>query len=163
MSVVILKDFFLSQALGTLNAQIALSIETGHATGMLRSFLMKKVMGTLVLKTPDAGDTLLCGMARGDATITEIKAAIEMAQVERSMQNQADVRVVLHETLLVIVGKETDRTETVEIEKSLGGGNGIPFEEGDGWQWFTYNLNSSNLVAGSNLTGEFTYYGVWLN
>ncbi len=149
-------------AVGALAAGVALDIETAHGNGMLADFLMKKVKAECVLMTPDASDVLVIGMARGDATIAEIKVALEQTQLERDMSDQANARKVLHETLRVLSEPSGGFTDPVQIEVSLGGGKGIPFEKGDGWKWFVYNLGANDQVAGAFLHIYGTYYGVWL-
>ncbi len=157
--VEILKDLS-TQAIGTLAQGVALAINVTHATGLLADFLMKRVTAEVLINDFDSLDTLIVGMARGDATVTEIKAAIELTQLERDLQSQANVRVVLHETVRFVAESGTDNKAM--IEASLGGGKGIPFEKGDGWQWFAYNHGANDQVAGAIALLQATYYGVWL-
>ncbi len=149
-------------AAGTLAQGIAADLETAQSTGLLNAFLMKRVNATALMDTPDVSDTIIVGMARGDATVTEIKAAIELAQVERDAQDQANARVVLHETKRYLFASTTVDTNIVHIDASLGGGKGIPFDEGDGWKWFMYNDGANDQVAGMTVRIMGTYYGVWL-
>ncbi len=150
--------------LGTLGAQIATTVSNPHATGLLASFLAKKLDMTVWLESPDQSDAILVGMARGDATVTEIKTAIENVQLERDGQDQANTRVVLHETMAVLAGAQPSSDGyKVRMRVSLGGGRGIPFERGDGWQFFAYNAGQNDQVAGAFLGGFGTVYGVWLN
>ncbi len=137
-------------------------IESAKGTGLLQSFLAKKLRAHITWLTPDAEDTILVGVARGDATVTEIKAALETEQVERDMQDQANVRVVLHETVHLMHADVNSRIDPIDMEISLGGGKGIPFEDGDGWQWFAYNIDNADLVAGGEVVGYAVMYGVWL-
>ncbi len=146
------------QDLDTLAINTALVLLSGRSTGMLQSFLMKKVLADVHLSLPDVGDTIMVGMARGDATITEIKAAMEMTQRERDMTQQASVREVLWETVRML----TDEVPYVRIVESIGGGKGIPFEDGDGWQWFAYNMGDNAQVGGASVVISATEYGVWL-
>ncbi len=163
--VVILKDQALSVALSTLVNQTALAVETGHGTGMLRSFLMKKVVADIVIEgiTAGEGNPMLVGMARGEATVTDIKTAIELIQLERSDLLQAQVRMVLHETVRMVSFVENTTVGRAHVAASLGGGKGIPFEEGDGWQWFVYNMSNGTLTTGGAFNLDAIYYGVWLN
>ncbi len=165
-AVVILRDQANRTPLDTLAANAALQVEGGHATGMLNGFLMKKVRALIALQVVDAEDLIIVGMARGGATVTEIKTAIEMQQLDRSRQDQANVRVVLFETLEqlyagpVVAGGQ--QMLLAEVEVSLGGGKGIPFDEGEGWQWFVYNWGNGAQVAGAIISIDATYYGAWL-
>ncbi len=161
--VEIISDVDVATALGTLATQTAIVMDTSHATALLQSFLMKKVRAHVRSKGATTDDDgILVGMARGDATITEIKAALETVQLERDMQTQANRRVVLFETLMYLRGSGDGVTQFAEREVSLGGGNGIPFEDGDGWQWFAYNYSDGNLTTGQSLHLHATIYGVWL-
>ncbi len=153
---------FLPIGLATLQAGVAVVIENAHSTAMLESFLMKRVEATFVLQTPDVDDHIIIGMSRGDATVAEIKAAIELTQLERDLQDQANARVVLHETKRMLTGNDGVVGDKVHLKVSLGGGKGIPFDDGDGWAWFAYNAGSNDQVAGAFIGGNGTYYGVWL-
>ena len=77
--VEILTDKLGGATLGTLASSTAQIVEQGHATGLLQSFLMKKVKYRVTFHGPDQGNILLLGMARGDASITDIKGAVERA------------------------------------------------------------------------------------
>ncbi len=149
-------------ALSTLAQGIALVVASQQSTGMLAPFLMKRVLADIWLLSPDAVDIITVGMARGDATITEIKAAMELTQLERDMQSQANVRVVLWETVRTLAARVSADNDHARVEVSLGGGGGIPFEEGDGWQWFAYNSGANDQVAGAFVYVDATYYGVFL-
>ncbi len=157
-----------SQALGTLSGNVALAVATGHGTGLLRSFLMKKVKLHACLVeglTAKEGNGLIVGMARGDASVGEIKAALEDIQLEDDRKTQAAKRDVLHEAIWSLDWENFDGTAVATSDPSmvsLGGGNGIPFEEGDGWQWFVYKVNTGNLTTGSTLAIHATYWGIWL-
>lgn len=162
--VQILKDITES-GLGTLASQTALIVETSHATGMLESFLMKKVKATVTLKSmTDNEGPIIVGMARGDASITQIKAALENIQLERDGLKQAENRLVCQETLTTLMMDSSGGLAVKEIEISLGGGKGIPFGIGDGWQWFVYNADvvGGGLTSGGYVNVNATYYGVWL-
>ncbi len=153
-----------SSTVASLAANTAVVFNNNFGTGLLRSFLMKRVKALFFLKGAVAGELFLVGIARGDATVTEIKTALEQVQLERDLQDQANTRVILHDSLELITGLAADSTGMAKIEISLGGGKGIPFEEGDGWQWFIYNVDDGAASAGSQqIQGRATYYGVWLN
>ncbi len=162
--VVILRDQAKQAAVGTLATGIAAVVSNTHATGLLNAFLMKKVKAKLWLDAPDAGDTLLVGIARGGATVTEIKTAIEDSTLDRDRKGQAQIRDVLFETIDVLAEMITATEEHlfVSMEVSVGGGNGIPFDEGEGWQWFMYNAGANDQVAGALINLDVTYWGAWL-
>ncbi len=163
--VVILKTRLSSALdLGTLNVGVAVQFEADHGTGLLNAYLMKKVDCEVWIDAMDASDTILVGMARGGASVTEIKTALELTDLDRSRQGQANVRVVLHETLRLIWRDAAggDVRQSIRIKESLGGGKGIPFDEGEGWQWFAYNAGANNQVAGALINVIGTHYGAWL-
>ncbi len=150
-------------ALGALGSSTALIIDSTHATALLTSFLMKKVRAMVKVVGAAVGDeALVCGMARGDVTVGQILTALTGAQLERDNVGQAQRRVVAHETVTPLVPNGDGTTMTAIIEASLGGGKGIPFEDGDGWQWFVYNAGSGALTTGSTAILLGTYWGVWL-
>ncbi len=159
----ILTDRVTGSALGTLAGITALAVEQGHGTGLLQSFLMKKLrIAAAVDGLAQADGTILIGMARGDASVTEIKTALEDAQLERDNKTQAAKRDVLHETVMLLKPIGAGTTRVAEATISLGGGKGIPFEDGDGWQWFVYNVDSSALTTGGLVYLQASYWGVWL-
>ncbi len=150
-------------SLGTLAAVTAVSILAQHGTGILNAYLMKKVHARIWAEETDSNDMFLVGMARGGASVTEIKSAIEISQLDRSKKNQASVRDVLMESLTLLgPGNDGGGTLNKDLNVSLGGGNGIPFDEGEGWQWFVYNIGQNAFVAGSFVGIDATYFGAWL-
>ncbi len=164
-SVVILRDNGAgSGGIASLAAQTAVSIESGHGTGLLSSVLLKRVHATVTIRGAVADEIVVIGMARGDATVTQIKAALEDIQLERDRKGQAAKRDVLFETVDTIqcVAIAAGPSQS-KMEISLGGGKGIPFEKGDGFQWFAYNPESGAHSAGSQtVLVDATYYGIWL-
>lgn len=147
-------------SLGTLATATALTVGT---TAITEPFLMKHLRGTWLCRDPDVGDTLLVGLARGDASVAEIKVAIELNQTERDQVNQAQARIVAWETvrtMTALTGAQGMQSD--HIDQTLGGGGGIPFDADDGWQFFVMNIGSNDQVAGAtvNFRGDVT--GVWL-
>lgn len=150
-------------ALGTLNTQVAVAITTAHGSGLKRAFLMKHVTVDASLITSDEGDVIMIGIARGGASVTEIKSAMENADVDEDKKGQASVRDVAQETVHMLVNTgDTGQGHKVRIDVSLGGGKGIPFAEDEGWQWFAYNFGVDNQVAGAFVVLNGTVSGVWL-
>ncbi len=163
--VIILSEVNSATSIASLASLTAVSIASSHGTGLLADFLMKKIRFQYFLKGAVADETIIMGIARGDATVTEIKAALEQVQLERDLTDQANKRRVLFETLKVMTGVAANPGghEVNEMEASVGGGKGIPFEKGDGWQIFAYNPDNGALSAGAQeLGGQVTYYGIWL-
>ncbi len=133
-----------------------------HSTGLKSAFLAKHLKLFVVLEDPDALDTLIFGMARGIASVTEIKNAIEMVTLDRDEQDQADVREVLHETVTRLTCGTAGDSVQMEIDVSLGGGKGIPFSKDRGWQLFVYNAGANDQVAGSIIRWNGYLTGVWM-
>lgn len=127
---------------------------------MNRSFLLKHVKATLVLESPDNDDNIVVGLARGDASVTQIKAALELDPVDSDLEEQAQARTILWETVRVLYVGLTDAQQYIDV--SIGGGKGIPFEQNEGWQWFAYNQGANDQVAGAVVVGIGMLAGIWL-
>ncbi len=149
-------------ALGALAASTAIDIETAKATPLKENFLMKHVRASLTWLTPDAEDTILVGIARGEASVTNIKSALEDEQLNRDVKAQGIVRDVLMETVRMMHADVNGKVDDVFIDVSIGGGKGIPFEKTEGWKWFAYNIDNADLVAGGEVIGFSVVNGVWL-
>ena len=160
--VEILVDTAASVAIGTLGGSTALQWEGEKSTALKQSFLMKKVRASIAIAGLSVNEPILFGMARGDATVAQIKTALTQNQLERDAKDQAAVRDVLHETVRVGMHGNGDGNFVLNYEVSLGGGKGIPFEDGDGWQWFVFNLRTGAMTTGATISAGLAYYGVWL-
>ncbi len=152
-------------SLGTLASRTALKVLSDHESGLKEPFLMKKVriqcIGTGF--TAGEGDRIIIGIARGGASVTQIKAALEDNLFERNKKGQAAKRDVLFETLTAPMRLTAATTVFFDSgEISLGGGKGIPFDEDGGWQIFAHNFSSSALTTGSALAFLGHAWGVWL-
>ncbi len=163
--VQILVESLAGTTLGQVDAGEAVITVNVHGTGLLQSYLMKKVRASIVVTgiTAPEGDHMVVGMARGDASVSEIATAIRQTQLERDRVSQAQRRIVLHETLTLLkVSGNIDNRLVAEIDMSLGGGRGIPFEDGDGWAWFIFNVHDDVVATGGNMSVQATYWGIWL-
>ncbi len=159
MPVVILPDNQPTFGLSTLAAQTALKVQQYHETNMKRAFLVKHVKGgfSILGLTATQGPVLLF-MARGNRSTTQIKTAIENAQLGPDQENQAQVRDVLWETVMMF----TSLVEVIHLDVTIGGGKGIPFNEAEGWAWYAYNLDTGALTTGATVHFETAVSGVWL-
>ncbi len=166
--VQIIVDTMGSAALGALVTKTAVAVETTHSTGLLQSFLMKKIKvhsAVVTALTSGQGENLLLVLARGDATATEVKAALEGSQLERDRVTQASKRKIIHDAIFAIeIDEIIDTRARVRMKDavSIGGGGGIPFEDGDGWSWFVYNGDATTLTTGAVINGTISYWGIWL-
>ncbi len=146
-------------SLATLTAQ---DLTTNYDSEINRSLLLKHVRANLVIKAAVDEEFIIVGMARGEASVTGIKNALESVQLTEDLETQAVVRDVFMETLMMM-GDPASIGLLVEIDVSLGGGKGIPVEEDEGVKWFAYNPDDGNLSAGSQeVIGMAVYNGIWL-
>ncbi len=147
-------------ALGTLAAGVAVIVDD---VVMTDAFLAKHYRAQFALTASDAGDAIIVGIAQGDATVAEIKSALEQKQLKRDTTLQDTARKVLFETTqLITVGDISQEGVTHMIDVSLGGGKGIPFKEDDGYAVFAYNAAPDAFSTGALLIGHFHLTGVWL-
>ncbi len=156
-------------ALGTLNARSAVVLNS-QMNANTTAFLMKRIRYFLQLIGRTAADDgpILIGCARGDATISEIEAAMN----ERNTNGPEDITSMLDQDLVWVVYQNTvvpiqykaALTEGQVDPKwySFGGKNGIPMLETVGVQIFAYNSGAGNLATGSSINGQSYLQGVWL-
>ncbi len=162
----IISEQAVNVSLGTLASRTALLLLDDHASALNEPFLMKKVRITAHLTGLTAGQGLRIsiGLARGGASVTQIKSALEDNLFERNKKGQAAKRDVLSESLTEVTIENFDGTicnfDSGMI--SLGGGKGIPFDEDIGWQWFIWNKSASGMTTGSVFALIATYWGIWL-
>lgn len=157
-------------ALGTLAARTAVILTTQFANPTSSSFLMKRVRYFLSLVGRTAADDgpILIGCANGDATVSEISAAM----VERNTNGPDDITSMLDQDTAWVVYQNTVvplviRAALTEGETSgqwinFGGRNGIPAIEGSGMVVFAFNAGSNVLTTGSTVNGIIMLQGVWL-
>ncbi len=150
-------------SVASLASNVALALTTDYDTEINRSILLKRVQGHFTLINGVDEEVFLIGMARGEASVTAIKNALEIVQLNNDLEQQAVVRDVLMETVRIIVHEQGNPFSGVHIDVSLGGGKGIPFDEDEGLQWFVYNLDNAAASAGSQeIIGWAVYNGIWL-
>ncbi len=156
-------------ALLTLAAKTALLIN-GSLQSIKSTFLMKRIRHFLQLtgRTADDNGPIIVGCARGDASVSEINAALTEfnptgpEDVTQSLTEDS-AWVVFHNTIVPLVPK-ADQTFAMSDPQwmSFGGKNGIPALEDVGMQVFVYNSGSSALTTGSLIEGNSWLQGVWL-
>ncbi len=155
-------------ALGTLAARTAIILTT-QFNNPTNAFLMRRVRFFLQLIAREANDDgpILIGCAHGDATVSEISAAM----VERNVNGPDDVTSMLDQDTAWTVYQNTVRailpyiaTEGQAPDEwlSFGGKNGIPAMEGSGMVIFAFNSGSNALTTGSSVNGIAMVQGVWL-
>jgi len=155
-------------ALATLAARTALQLSAAFTT-LNNSFLVKRIRYFLKLHSVavDEGPFLI-GMAHGDASISELTAAL----TANNAIGPDDVTEVLTEDQPWIIYQQS---VVMPVPSDSGGeyltsgswinmpGRGIPALEGSGWQIFIANLDGTALTTGAEIQGMVQTQGVWLN
>ncbi len=167
--LVIQNETISDLALGTLGGRTALTLGTAY-NGITATFLMKRFRIWVQLKGVTAGEgfPFLVGIARGDATATEIAAALNEGntsgpQDTTQVLTQDESFVVIQKTVRALFTGGIDNTQgNLAIDISMPGKNGVPFAEGSGWQTFIYNADDDALTTGSTIQGQSQFWGVWL-
>ncbi len=146
-------------ALGTLAVLTAMTLEDHVIT---EAFLAKHCRVSYWIDAADAEDQILTGLARADASDSELKTAIEQVQLKRDGPNQASARQILWETVRSVACGPNAEPGLQFVDVALGGGKGIPFDASVGFQWFAYNQGVNDFVSGAvaNVHGDIT--GIWL-
>ncbi len=156
-------------ALGTLAARTALILTTQFTNPLTSSFLMRRIRYFLQLIGREANDDgpIIIGCANGDATVSEITAAMN----ERNLNGPSDITSMLDQDLSWTVYQNTLRKikmyaltegETDDEWIAFGGKNGIPAVENSGMVLFAYNSGANALTTGSSVNGIAMLQGVWL-
>ncbi len=156
-------------ALGTLAGRTAIILRTFAA--ITATFLMQRFRYFLQYVSREADDDgpILVGIARGDASLAEIAAAMIEANTAgpgdtSQTLTQDETWVVYQNTVrafLMSGGDATERFVGDEWQK-FGGKNGIPALEGTGFQLFAFNAGSGSLTTGSSISGVVHVQGRWL-
>ncbi len=153
-----------SDALGTLAANTALILNSGFASTLTRSFLIKQVMNSFNVDGMAADETVIIGLCNASATIAEIASALSTLVTDpddaSSPSTAANRQMIFWETLHASGGAARDpHNENV----SLGGGKGIPVKEATGLAIFAYNPSTVALTTGGLVNGLIVIRGIWLN
>ncbi len=164
------QGLVVTQGLATLASRSAVVINS-QMTATTATFLMKRLRYFLQLigrTTADDGPIII-GAAHGDATVSEIEAAmVELNPTGPSsitdMLTEDTAWVIYRNTLIpmVIKGDQTFAQTEHSNWINFGGRNGIPAPEGSGFQLFAYNSGPGALTTGSSMQGHFDVQGVWL-
>lgn len=157
--------------LGTLATKTALLLATTQAS-ITATFLMLRVTYNLLLDSVEETEgPFIVGLCRGDATVAEIKLAMDYANSSGPLDTTqmvagSDTTVIRWDSL--IYGRQIANeigTATVNWEfrgtRKLGR-KGVPWAEGSGWKSFVFNDDSSNMTTGSAMGGSIHSEGVWL-
>ncbi len=156
-------------ALDTLAGRTAILLRSFSA--ITATFLMHRLRYFLqyVARTADDDGPLLVGIAKGDASLAEIAAAM----IEANTIGPGDTSQVLTQDETWVVYQNTvkafNMSGGVAAERfvgddwiKFGGKNGIPALEGTGFQLFAFNAGSGALSTGSSVNGLVHVQGRWL-
>ena len=155
-------------ALGTLGSLTALSLGTAF-TAIKNAFLMKRIRWFVKVHSiaVDEGGLLVC-IARGDATVGEVAAAL----TEGNTVGPSDTTQTLAQdnAWVVVPGSVELLTPSDSGGEYHSSGKwlsltrkaGIPFAEDAGWQMFIFNLDGTALTTGGEVQGLFQGQGMWL-
>lgn len=157
-------------ALGTLGARIALSLNTVMSS-ITSSFLMLryKMLVQLTGRTVPDNGPLVIVLARGDATLAEIQSAFQeqnTAGPEDLTQtlSQDNIKAIYEQTVqpFVLKGDGTEGQILTPWIRLGRGGKGIPALETVGFSAFVFNTGSGALTTGSSVDGSIWVEGKWL-
>ncbi len=155
-------------ALGTLASRTAIFLNTVQ-NGITAAFLMLRIRYFLQMigKTVLDDGPIIVGIARGDATLTEIANAILEANAagpnDTTQTLQEDEAwVVFQNTLtpLIMSGNGTFGQPMSEWIKFAP--RGLVAREDSGWNMFAFNTGSGTLETGASINGIAQIQGVWL-
>ncbi len=148
----------------TLGSRTALQLSNDF-TSIAATFLMRRIRYFLMLHsvTTDEGPFIV-GVARGDATVAEIAAAIlegntvGPSDTTQMLQSDTPWAVAQNSVELLFPADSLGQYHTRGGWKKIG----IPWPEGTGWQLFVMNLDGDALITGSEMQGLVQTQGVWL-
>ncbi len=154
--------------LGTLASRTALQIAADFSA-ITATFLMKRVRYLLYLTDVTADEGPFCvALAQGDTSAVEASRGVTEGNTagpsdRTQMLTQDESWNIVQDSLEFL-----EPTAGVADWSSdgdwhvLGGGKGIPFPEGAGWQAVIINLDADALTTASQIKGVIQYQGVWL-
>ncbi len=154
-------------ALGTLNANTGIKVDTGQYT-MTEDFRMLKSVVSCHIEglTAGEGSGLQLGLANGELTVAEIKECL----TADGPTNPTDREQVEFASRFCKVVSQLDWNIT-QVNGIMRGENGSPlivvkprwtFTDTNGWSWFMYNDGPANLATGATVRLLCTHFGVWL-
>ncbi len=148
----------------TLTAKTLVNHDSAH-TNLKEAFLLKTVMITGHIKTPDLTDRIYLVFAYGDPTIAEIKVGLE-SEVNDPEDTDAYRLGQIH-TRRVIDVMALDGGNTTGAERGFSWkprlpAKGLPFAKGGGWKFQLYNPSTGALTNGPTVTSWSKAMGAWM-
>lgn len=155
---------------GTLGANSAAQLEA-IVSGIGKPFLVKKLRIQAYVSQATGHNPVLC-VGREQATAAEIATALATQNVDPEgdatyVTTQAARQNVWWETVRIShvnsgTGYEDDHV-ILDLDISVGGGKGLPIQEGDGIAIYCYNPQTASFTTAVSLIGVASVMGVWLN
>ena len=163
--------------IGALAAFSAIALTTAYAgTNITRGFLMKKMQGSITIEGLASGaandDIPLLFLCYGDTSAAEAAAAAITEQPDASVDtliDQATVRRiagVLAPTMIIQNENDAnpaDVTIVFDLSKMDLPSKGMPFAEGQGWNFQLFNPTAAAFTTGGVGHTWARYFGVWLS
>lgn len=154
-----------SDALATLAADTALIVNATFSTGLTRTFLLKFLDYHVRVVAGTPGESVIVGLAIGQATIAEIAAALTGNITDPSdavsLTTMAARAAIIWPSVRIL---DLSPTGGAKLEERIPmGKKGIPLQEENGMQIFVYNPSTSSLTTGALLNGIVGLTGVWLD
>ncbi len=154
--------------IATLAQNAALNVNNGYNTSITKPFLMKRyhIMARLHGFTVGDDASYMWGLARGDLTVAEIAAAIIQATQDPEDPITTDdagirSRIIWQSLRELRPGGDGTQMHLDEFIH-IGGRDGIPFNETEGWQEFIFNHGLSP-TTGARIDCFGVAEGVWLD
>ncbi len=153
-------------ALGTLASRTALQLSSQFSTTLTRTFLIKKIKYFLLISAITGGEgPFTAFLARGDASIAEIGAALDEINTvgpEDTTQERTQDNVwnISQNSQRQFESKANATEAELHVEVSFP--KGIPAMENAGVQLVLFNHDGAALTTGAVVKGTVQLYGVWM-
>lgn len=155
-----------SQALATLNADIAIFI--GTKVAITNDFRMLKAELNITIQglTAGEGTGLILGLADGDLSTSEIESAI-LAAGPKDTNDVVTANVAMRPVWFVsLFDENSDATQGTfrgrDGEAPIMHKARWTFSETKSWNWFIFNRSASSLTTGAIVRMTNKVYGVWV-
>ncbi len=141
-------------SIATLNGKTAIAGLGASDDALTEKFRLVKTEGWLAVEGTAVSTALLIGIAASEFTQAEIEAAMETAHLSpQATSGEASERPVF---LLGAVDCQNRSSQVVHWEKT------IRWTFHAGFQFFIYNISSSNATTGNLAVMQSKNFGVWV-
>ncbi len=152
---------------GTLAAATATTGYGNQYTNLSEPFLMTHIDVGITMTGGTVNEQVLVGLVHGEASATDIKEAVERTVIPHQPTDQASIRNIIWKFGVYQMQARSggDAQAFIRVTKSFG--KGLPFKgeeagEAGGFAFFVYNLETSALTTGMQLSVNGYAAGVWL-